>query len=472
MKILEMFKNIFPKKIKKRKFEASGTGRLLQSWTTKNSSYDYDIRDGVETLRARCRDLAENNEYATRYLKLCVTNIVGAKGIILQNKSMFENGRPDTVANKIIEREWREWSKRSSASVDKSLSWLDMQRVIVETAAMDGEIFILKHKNADNKYRFALQLVEADYCDIKFNDESRNIKMGIEYNSDQKPIAYWMYKKHPGDSQQYTNSFSERVRIEADKVIHVFYKERSSQTRGVPWMKAGMKNLKHLAGYKEAELIASRVAAAKMGFLITDSGDEYKGEGIDVDGNVTISAEPGTFEQLPKGWSLDQWDPQHPNSAFKEFIKTELQGLASALNVSYMSLSQDLEGASYSSGRLGSLDERDNWRVKQQWISDICHNNIFSDWLENVLLLGITKLPYSKYDKFNSPKWFPRGWDWVDPLKDSKANIEEINNNLKSRSQVVAEKGLDFVDVVEQLQYENEVLQEAGLSKNNSGNVI
>lgn len=466
MKIIKLFKKIFSKKevkTEKRRFDAASVGRLLQSWTTQNTSYDYDINQGVEQLRARSRDLAQNNEYAIRFLKLCVTNIIGAKGIILQNKAIRQNGKPDVNANKTIEMEWKDWNKRTNASLDKSMSWLDMQRTIIESVAMDGEIFVIKHKNANNKYRFALQLLEADFCDLQYNDSSRNIKMGIEYDNQGKPIAYHMYTTHPGDSEQYTNTYSERVRIPADMVVHVFYKERPSQTRGVPWMHAGMKNLKHLGAYKEAELVAARVGAAKMGFLMSPSGDEYKGP-KDADGNVKIEAEPGTFEQMPEGWTLEQWNPDHPNAIFKDYIKAELQGLASSLNVSYMALASDLEGASYSSGRLGSLDERDNWRVRQQWVSDMCHDNIYSDWLDNLLLLGITRLPYSKYDQFNAAKWFPRGWDWVDPLKDSKANIEEINNFLKSRSQVVAEKGQDFIDVVEQQVYEKELLEAAGLT--------
>jgi capsid protein len=44
-------------------------------------------------------------------------------------------------------------------------------------------------------------------------------------------------------------------------------------------------------------------------------------------------------------------------------------------------------------------------------------------------------------------KWLPPAWQWVDPLKDTNAAVIAIKNNLRSRSDVVAEQGYDIEDV-------------------------
>ena len=43
--------------------------------------------------------------------------------------------------------------------------------------------------------------------------------------------------------------------------------------------------------------------------------------------------------------------------------------------------------------------------------------------------------------------WLPPKWDWVDPLKDAKAEIEQIAAGLKSRTQALAERGYDAEQV-------------------------
>jgi capsid protein len=37
----------------------------------------------------------------------------------------------------------------------------------------------------------------------------------------------------------------------------------------------------------------------------------------------------------------------------------------------------------------------------------------------------------------------PPRWDWVDPLKDARAEIEQIQAGLKSRTQALTERGYD-----------------------------
>jgi capsid protein len=61
---------------------------------------------------------------------------------------------------------------------------------------------------------------------------------------------------------------------------------RPNQSRAVPWMSTAMTRLHNLGQYEEAEVVASRVSACKMGFFKPDGGEGYVGDDIDDVGNT------------------------------------------------------------------------------------------------------------------------------------------------------------------------------------------
>jgi capsid protein len=81
-------------------------------------------------------------------------------------------------------------------------------------------------------------------------------------------------------------------------------------------------------------------------------------------------------------------------------------------------------------------------------------------------LKGSIPIPISTLKEFDSPTWLPRRWAWVDPLKDVKANIEAVNASLKSRSEVCAEQGRDFEDVLTEQAQEKIIAKENGIDLN------
>jgi capsid protein len=60
-------------------------------------------------------------------------------------------------------------------------------------------------------------------------------------------------------------------------------------------------------------------------------------------------------------------------------------------------------------------------------------------------------------------KWIPPKWDWVDPLKDRKAEIEAIEAGLKSRSDVIESEGYDAEEVDRRIAADHAREQELGL---------
>ena len=463
MTIVKKIKSIFGKK--ERGFEAAKVSNLLNDWLTSSLSPNDELKGNLKRLRARSRDMAINNDYAKRYLNMVTTNVVGHSGIKLQVKARDTNGKLDSEGNRTVEEAWMEWSKRENASVTGQLSFADIQRLVIETTARDGECLVRKVPY-DNDFKFALQIIEADHLDDELNKKLSNgntIRMGIEYDKWMKPVAYHLLTSHPGDSFHEANGISYE-RVPAKEIIHVYVMDRPGQSRGVPWMAASLKRLKMVGGYEEAELTAARVAACKMGFYVSPDGQGFTGGEVDSTGNLIEKASPGTFSQLPTGFDFKSFDPTHPTSSFGTFVKTILRGASSGLNVSYNNLANDLEGVNFSSARFGELDERDQWRTKQSWFIEAFIEGIYQDWLRNALLVGRIPFKMSKYEKFSQVRFVPRGWDWVDPLKDVQANVLAIKSGLKTLTEVVGEQGKDFEDVLDQVANEKEMTEKVGVS--------
>lgn len=468
-------KGIFTGKITRKQqrgiIAAAASNRFTADWNVDIFSGDQIVYSDLPKLRSRARLEAKANPYARKYLLLCSQNIVG-EGFKLQNKAKIGE-RLDNRANSIIEIEFKNWSKRGICTVDGRMTLRKLQEVAVLAVARDGEVFIRKIKTKENKYGFALQLIESDMLDVFHNEQLSNgryIRMGIEFNEWHKPIAYHFWKKQPRYSEVWGAMPSgEKIRIPAEQIIHLYDFERSSESRGISWLAPVLYSLKMLNGYSEAAVINARVTASKMGFWVQQDGmgspESYAGE-RDADGNYVDQVSPGLFEFAPDGYQLTTFDGKYPDAQYAPFVKAILRSVASGLGISYNSLSSDLEGVNYSSIRAGLLEERDNWKRLQQWFVDNALNEIFAEWLEMGLLTGAITLPYNKYDVYNNPMWAAKRWAWVDPQKDISAQILAINAGLKTRQDAIAETGNDLEDTFKQLALEQDLIEEYGININ------
>jgi len=461
MGILDFFRK---KPLKKRNYAGANVGRLFNDFVATSYSADEEIKGALKVLRNRARDLSRNNEYARRFINLSKANVVGEKGVTLQVKARNDNGSMDMIGNDQIERAWRQWGRLGNCTVDGKLSWVDAQRLFVEAMIRDGEVLV-RLVRYPNSFKFSLEFIESDLLDEEYNATLSNgnrIRMGVELDKFNRPVAYHLFTAHPGDTSSSWMGKSYN-RVPADKMLHCFLPERAMQTRGVTWMASAIASLKMLHGYREAELVAARVGASKMGFFTSPNGDGFVPD--DLDNKVPImEAEPGTFQQLPAGVQFQTFDPTHPTSAFADFEKAVLRGIASGLGVSYTSLANDLEGVSYSSIRQGALEDRDQWKVVQDYLVQHFIEPVYRAWLLSIMEDGIINLPASKFDKFADATVFrARGFSWVDPLKEMNAAVIGLKNGILSMQDVANQYGRDVEETFDQIQAEKALAESYGL---------
>lgn len=450
-----------------RQYAAAAINRLNADLPTQNHSPDTDLRRDLRLMRARSRHLVKNEPYAKRFVSLATKNVIGPTGFDLRMNVRDPGGQPDLVANRIVLDAFKRWARVRNASVTRKQSWIDLKRLVFRTVVVDGECFIHIVRGFDNPFSYALRLIPTDCVDEDLNrdlGDGREIRMGVEVNAWGAPVAYHVRVKNPVDWFYGSASWGRTERIPAADLIHVYRQDAIQQTRGVPWLFAAISRLNQLGGYEEAELIASRIGASKMGFLIPDpEAPGYDGDDVDAEGNTIMEMEPGSWEQLPPGFKVDKFDPQHPNASFDAFVKAMLRGVAASTDVSYHSISQDLSSANYSSLRAGLLDEHDTWIELQGWFREDYIDEVFPVWLEESMLAGAVPLPLTKFDKFNAPVWRGRRWQWVDPAKEVQASERQVALRIRSRRQIIIDQGGEPDLVWAELEEEERLLTEKGL---------
>lgn len=455
-----------PKKV--RSYQGALYDRLVADWVAAGTSADAEIKTSLAALRNRSRQLARDDDYVKNILRLIQVNVVG-EGMPFQAQIRNERGGLlNTVLNDLIEKEWNKWAKADSCDVTGKLHFSDIQKIATRATAQDGDIFIRKIKQSfgRSKVPLALELIEADLCDETYNDTLTNgnvIKMGIEFNEWGRPVAYHFYTNHPGDTGAFYSD-RKRIRIPADEVIHLMLPERVKQSRGVPLLASTIMKLHQMKGLTEAEVIAARATASLMGFIETPEG-ELQGDDV-VDGQRVTEFEPGVFKQLNPGEKVNVPSINRPGNQFEPFMKVMLRSVAAGAGVSYESISRDYSNVNYSSARQALLEDRDSWRVLQKWLINNFNQVVFEAWLEQAVLAGVLPLPkfFQNPDfYFESIRWMPRGWSWVDPTKEVAAYKEALRCGFTTQSEIIAQGGGDFEETLISRAREIELADKYGL---------
>ena len=137
---------------------------------------------------------------------------------------------------------------------------------------------------------------------------------------------------------------------------------------------------------------------------------------------------------------------------------------AAGWGISYESYTGDYSQTNYSSGRLGKLTERDVWRGSQSWIIPLLHQAVYEGWLEMAVLSGVLPLPAYESDPelYQAVRWCPRGWAWIDPLKEVLAAKAAVRAGFTTTEDVIADQGdRDWEDVYAQLAVERKTAADA-----------
>ena len=442
----------------------------MSNWGTSTAGPNTTLFSSLGSLRSRSRELSRNDPQICGALDCLVSNIVGMG---ISPRWQLYNSK----LKKALQQLWSDWTQEADA--DGLLDFYGLQALVARSIIESGEVFIRfcpKRPGSGLSVPLQLQVLESDHLDETYNTIAPNgneIRMGIEFDKTGQRKAYWMYREHPGESFMTIQNQFDRVRIPASEILHAFQPLRPGQQRGRPWLTSLILTMYELNQFNDAELVRKKTAAMFGGFITQPSEEDYMppqfGEKKKKDETDTpvFDMQPGTFTRLAPGYSVTFSEPADVGGNYDCFVKHQERRVARGLGgLTYEKFTGDLSGVNYSSIRAGNLEFQ---RQCKQFIFNVMAYQICRPvaryWLSQVALSNAMFLPgYAKDPKsYMRIKWTIDGWPWVDPLKDLKASTGLVRSGFSSRTQEVAERGLDVEALEDEIMADNERADAAGL---------
>jgi lambda family phage portal protein len=457
---------------------ARTTGGLGSSGDT---SADAEIYSSLTRLRAASRQMIRDSSYAKRARLVVINNVIGAGvGMQAQTKTTRKDdsgaAKLHKAVNDGIEAAWFDWSAAKNCHTGGALHFHDLERAAAGEVFEAGEVFIRKHYSrfGESRVPLGLELIESERVPHEIvppgavtGNENR---MGIECDRFGRAVAYWIRERHPGDVRGTAGATDRFERVLAEDIFHLRIVERWPQTRGVPWLHTVLRKLDEMNEYTGSEVSAARAASYYFATIESPDSETLRDE-EEEDGQGVMNIDPLTIQQLNPGEKLTFHNPNRPNTALDPFMRHMLREVAAGCGVSYESLSRDYSQSNYSSSRLALLDDRDLWRMLQQWWIRNFRLPLHRAWLQQAVLgRAIDAIQPTQYatdaSKFEAVLFKPRGWSWIDPTKEVEAYKEAIKAGLTTLTDVIAQTadGRDIEDVVDTRKREMDLLKQNGVA--------
>lgn len=446
--------------------QAAQMQRRLKNWEGTTQDINSILMASGDTLIRRARQLTSHDGYARKAKRTLAAYMVGS-GV-----------RPSPLIEDMAQREatqalWNRWVKEADS--EGQSSFYGLQHIAAGSMVDGGECFIrLRPRRLTDGLSVPLQLqmLESEYLDRSYTltlPNQHQVKSGIEFDLIGRRAAYWFWRQHPGDALSL--QVNERVRVPAESVIHVYEVARPGQIRGEPSLTPAMIRMKLLGDYDDAQLDRQRIAALFAGFVTSDQeynaqrkylNEDDPGTSSDDRGIADVEWAPGQIFFLDPGEEITFSNPADIGSEYERFQMQNLFHICSALNIPYHMLTSDVSKANYSSLRAALIDFRRFITTIQREVIEfqLCRR-VWNMWVQQALLAGALDVDLEEGQ--NNVVWIPPKWEWVDPLKDRKAEQVAVEMGIKSRSAVIVEEGGDPVEVDKQRQADRERAEAMGV---------
>lgn len=444
-------------------YDGARLDRFGSSWNPVDATAEQTSGPYRQILRNRARDLERNSDIAESVVSGIVRNVVGA-GIRMQARVEDSAGNDMTELNNAIEQAWRKWCRSRNCDVMGQSSFAEMQAMALRRRVVDGEIFIIKTYDRTARVPLKLQMVEGDWLDSSLTqsrDSGNSIINGVEIDGYGKPVAYWF-------TERTLEGFSklQPKRVAADRVIHLFRKDRPSQVRGISELAIIMQRIRDTGEYLEAEVVAQRIAACFSLFVETNTPNTRVGRMPVENGKRVDTVEPGMIEYLKPGEKISAANPGRPTNSTRDFVELQQRLSGAGTGMSYEMISRDVSKVNYSSARQGHLEDRKTFIPIQNYLIEHLCIEVYTEWLISAVLAGEIDIPdfWTNKDRYLKHDWITPGWDWVDPVKEVTAAKEGLMSGMSTLAREAASKGRDWQEELKQRAREQQFAQSLGLA--------
>ena len=450
-------------------------------------------------------DLVTSNPVLAALAEALSTHAVGT-GLTLSSK-------PDAVALGIapdiaralsneIERRWKAWSNNPlecDLSGRHTLHQLGLAGF--RSYLLSGELVATVDWQScrDAVTRTKVALLDAGQLDrTKIVTDGNTVTFaGVATDKRGRVVGYWLRPFVAGQLFRaalptFVPSATTWGRV---KVIHLFDLTAAGQVRGLSPLVSALTPAHEKNTLQEYTLVAAMLGTSfaitvesdlppqqAMGMMAVGHDGQATSGGFDPIavraqwyGKQRIEPKPGIINHMSPGDKLKFNRAEAPNNTYDKLDKSLTRSAAKAAGSSYEDASGDYSSTSFSASRMASeLPHRINLR-RRAAIVERFYQAVFGAWLEEEIETGRLKLPkgapafWEAKDAYCAARWLGLGRVQPDPKKAAEADILEIENNLGTLTDKLAERGIDFDEYVATRKHEMEALEAAGLPANEPG---
>jgi lambda family phage portal protein len=443
-----------------------------------------------EEIAARAIDLTNNDPNVAGVVSSFASTIVGS-GLV---PHPMLNAEAIGISDKKIVRRiqaqqaavYQIWD--SYADAGGRMTFGGIQNLIQRNLIQFGEFILLLHMLDDptRPYSLACQVIHPlrmkTPVDLVNNP---NIRDGVELGEYGEPIAYWIKKSATaGVSSVLADVSANFLRIPAKighrwNVIHGFYATEPEQVRGICYFAPAMKFFRDFNDLLDAELVSNIVTAAMALFIEQETGNPYDVAANISDFNETILGSDGRSQTV----RYQEWVPgqimygnkgekpvpitaTRPGVTFEPFTKILKKSMSMAVDIPYPVQFSDTEGTSFAGFRSAMLAAWRVYMMRRVWLGQGPCQKTWAMLQEEAYLRGDIEIDnfYSRYHHITRAEWRGSPKGDIEPIKAAQADKLLIESNLKTRAESIAERGGDIRTTFDQLEEEQEMMKERGLT--------
>ena len=434
---------------------AAASDLRASTWSPSGGSANAEVAGAAATVARRARDAVRNDPYAARIVDLWTGNAVGA-GITTR--------WPDAAHATA----WRRWAEGTACDAEGRLDLYGLQALAMRAVVESGECFIRllpAEVTQANPVGLRLQVLESDHLDTSRLGllDGTPTTQGIALDEAGAPVAYWLFRRHPGAWWPGLPGGVTSEPIPARDVLHLYRKRRPGQLRDVSWLAPVLTRLRDLGDYEGALLMKAKIEAC-LAAVVSEDGDEaLTGPAAtllrDAQGRAVEAFEPGMILYRRGAGSVDVVNPSGGGS-HAAFARRALEAASVGTGLTYDQVSGDLTQANYSSLRAGKIEFRRLCeQIQYGMLIPMLVRPIAERFHQQGALLGAWDAAMPE-----GVSHVPPAHEMIDPLKDTSALIAQVRAGFVPQPEAVGAFGYDFRQVVDDMRAANALLDDAGLS--------
>lgn len=417
-----------------RAYQGASTGKRMENWTATGTSANTEIASALLRLIYRSRALLRDEPLALKAVNSVVGHTIGTGIKPNSNGSSKRSQLLDEIWNGDNENGWCKYS-----DYDELTTVYGQMALAFRTVFESGSCLIKRERrNFRHAVPFSIKILEPDFLDFTKDQQRLSngniIRKGIEFDHNERRVAYWLWTSHPGEQSVFDLKSLKSIRIPASEIKHVFWRTRPGQDHGVPWLHVVTVLLRDLGDFTDAHLVRQKMAACYAAFIRDLEVGETDKLSTELDKLI-----PGRVEKLPAGKTVEFSNPPILDNA-EGYERCRKMEVAAGVGITYENLTGDYQYATFSNSRMAQQEMFQSG--VDQWqdflvIPLICET--IWDWFEEACeIAGMI------------PSGDPVGASWttpkrpfIQPVEETEAIKNQVRIGAKTPSQMVRETSGD-----------------------------